>query len=59
MGVPFKPLLHGATLNTSLAVLVHSSLLGNTLVPPKGLAHLLTRAGDCCAFTLGFTIKTV
>jgi len=59
MGVPFKLLLHGAALNTSGSVRVHSSLLGNTLVPPKGLAHLLTATGDCCAFTLGFKINRV
>ena len=59
MGVPFKLLLHGAALYTGFPVLVHSSLLENSLVPSERLAHLLTRAGDCCAFTLGFKIKTV
>jgi len=59
MGVPFKLLLHGAALYTSLAVLVHSSLLENSLVPSERLAHLLTRAGDCCSFAFGFKIKTV
>jgi hypothetical protein len=59
MGVPFKLLLHGAALYTSLAVLVHSSLLENSLVPPVGLAHLLAATGDCCAFTLGFKINRV
>jgi len=59
MGVPFKTLLHSTALHTSRTVFVHSSLLGNTLVPTKRLAHLLTRTGDCCSFTLCFHIETV
>ena len=59
MGVPFKLLLHGAALHTGFAVLVHSSLLDDSLGPPVGLAHLLAATGDCCAFTLGFKINRV